>query len=218
MWKRTLATWESAVSNCERRAWKHLGYQTMLLEEGSGRGEDFLQVGRCKWCFVFFKAITSLSNWVATRGLIGRNLCFDENMWPSRFGRIFDYLKTTTNDFFLVYIYDELSSLCKKNVSYRPKKRNIQSHMQLKKKDEKVLQRKNWCMRIFCSIECKLIGFQQTFVLSCAAQPTWSLWIFNGDLFLPDTEKAHIHPLFQIPRVSYCLSQRATVFFGFFSF
>ena len=47
---------------------------------GSGRGEDFLQVGRCKWCFVFCKAITSLSNWVATRGLIGRNLCFDENM------------------------------------------------------------------------------------------------------------------------------------------
>ena len=99
----------SGLQLCERRAWKHLGYQTMLLEGGSGRGEDFLQVGRCKWCFVFCKAITSLSNWVATRGLIGRNLCFDENMqtrlWPSRFGRIFDnYLKTTTNDFFLVYI------------------------------------------------------------------------------------------------------------------
>ena len=146
-------------------------------------------------------------------------------MWPSRFGRIFDnYLKTTTNDFFLVYIYDELSSLCQKNVSYRPKKRNIQSHMQLKKKMKRCcrgrieLRSDHWCMRIFCAIKCKLIGFQQTFVLSCAAQPTWSFWIFNGDLFLPDTEKAHIHPLFQIPRVSYCLSQRATVFFGIFSF
>ena len=149
MWKRTLATWESAVSNCESRAWKHLGYQTMLLEGGSGRGEDFLQVGRCKWCFDFFKAITSLSNLVATCGLIGRNLCFDENMWtrlwPSRFGRILDnYLKTTTNDFFLVYIYDELSSLCKKNVSYRPKKRYIQSHMQLKKKMKRCFRGRIW--------------------------------------------------------------------------
>ena len=146
MWKRTLATWESAVSNCESRAWKHLGYQTMLLEEGSGRGEDFLQVGRCKWCFFFCKAITSLSNWVATRGLIGRNLCFDENMqtrlWPSRFGRIFDN-KDNNKWLFPCLHLRRIKLTLQKNVSYRPKKRNIQSHMQLKKEDEKVLQRKN---------------------------------------------------------------------------
>ena len=116
----TCATWESAVSNCEHRAWKHLRYQTMLLEGG-----------------------------------------------------IFDnYLKTTTNDFFLVYIYDELSSLCKKKRVVQAKEEKYSISYAIKKKDEKVLQRKNWCMRIFCAIECKLIGFQQTFVLSCAAQPT----------------------------------------------
>ena len=94
----------------------------------------------------------------------------------------------------------KLNFLSRKTCHPGQSKENL-FHMQMQKEQKGVAEAEfemlsdYWCMRKFCAFEWRLLEFQHPFLLSCAAQPIWFFWIFNGYHLLCDTEKVRIHEI-----------------------
>ena len=66
-------------------------------------------------------------------------------------------------------------------------------------------------MRIFCAFECKLLEFQQLFLLSCAAHPNCSFLLFNGGRLLNKI----IHVTIAFGGLSHCSWKRGKIIVQF---
>lgn len=69
----------------------------------------------------------------------------------------------------------------------------------------------HWCLKIFCAFECKLLEFQQLFLLSCAAHPNCSFLLFNGGRLLNEI----IHATIAFGGLSHCSWKRGKIIVQF---
>ena len=111
----------------------------------------------------------------------------------------------------------KISLLKKKRATQSKAEKNFLSYANVKDEQKGVAEVEfeimsfHWCMRIFCAFECKLLEFQQLFLLSCAAHPNCSFLLFNGGRLLNEI----IHVTIAFGGLSHCSWKRGKIIVQF---
>ena len=111
----------------------------------------------------------------------------------------------------------KISLLKKKRATQSKAEKNFLSYANVKDEQKGVAEVEfeimsfHWCMRIFCAFECKLLEFQQLFLLSCAAHPNCSFLLFNGGRLLNEI----IHATIAFGGLSHCSWKRGKIIVQF---